>query len=194
MTFDDVLAHLLARIAEVERKLDGMVTQGPVHSVDADAGTVRLRLGGTDDEPFLSAPIPYAQFMGALKVHTPPSIGQQMTALAGAGDFRQGLAIPMTKSDANPSPSTKGDENVATYGGFRIKLDGSDLQVTKGGVSVTINDKVAIVSDVTIKGNVTIEGDFKASGGAFEHEGKNVGHDHIHTGVLPGPANTGPPA
>ena len=48
---------------------------------------------------------------------------------------------------------------------------------------------------ISPEGNITI----KAVGIALEsetltHNGINVGSTHVHTGVLPGPANTGPPA
>lgn len=172
-----LFVDLFRRVAELERRADGMVKQGPVAEVDAAAGTVRIRLGGTDSEPFLSPPIPYAQFAGALKVHTPPSVGQQMTVISGVGDFRQGLALPMTWSDQNAAPSDKGDENVVTFGDVRIELSGGGLKIMVGGVSVEISG-----AGLTI------------NGGRVEHDGKNIGSTHIHGGVEPGGATTSGPA
>jgi hypothetical protein len=127
----DIIEALFLRLAAVERRQDGQITQGTVEEIDAKAGTVRIKIGEDDDgKPFLTGPIPYAQFMGALKVHTPPSKGQQMTVLNVAGDFSQGLAVPMTQSDENRSPSEKGDENVATFGGFKAELRGDELVIT----------------------------------------------------------------
>ena len=192
----DVIEALFLRLAAVERRQDGQITQGTVEEIDAKAGTVRIKIGEDEDgNPFLTAPIPYAQFMGALKVHTPPSKGQQMTVLNVAGDFSQGLAVPMTQSDANKSPSEKGDENVATYAGFKFTLDGGKIQITEGGLSVTIGaGKVAIKADVSIDGNVTIKGDFDTEGSSFTNNGKDVGAEHKHSGVTQGGSNTGPPA
>ena len=129
MRLDKLLGDILRRTAEIERRFDGMVKQGTVAEVDPKAGTVRIRYGGTDDEPFLSPPVPYAQTAGALKVHAPPSKGQQMTVLSGSGDFRQGLAVPMTWSDSNKSPSEKGDENVLTFGSATVELRGDEIVV-----------------------------------------------------------------
>lgn len=191
----DIIHGLTIGLSELQRRVAGMVTQGPVHEVDAAAGTVRIRVGGTEQEPFLSPAIPYAQFAGALKVHTPPAVGQQMTLVSGSGDFRQGLAIPMTWSDQNPSPSSSGEENVATYGGFRIRLDNEHLIVTNGGLSfdLTASTVTIKVADVKIEGNVDIKGDFKAHDGVFTHDGHNVGVDHVHTKVFQGGALSGPP-
>lgn len=182
------MTGVLARIAEIERRQDGRITQGPVHSVDAAKGTCRVRIGGTDAEPFLSAEIPYTQMMGAFKGHIPVSPGQQVTIISGAGDYRQGLAIPMTKSDQNPSPSSSGNENVVTFGGATLKLDGDGLTITKGSVTVKISG-----SNVEITGDVKITGKFEVNGNTFEHNSKNVGFDHKHTEVVHGGELSGPP-
>ncbi|WP_238481516.1 hypothetical protein [Pseudochrobactrum algeriensis] len=52
-----------------------------------------------------------------------------MTVLNGSGDFRQGLALPMTWSDANKSPSDKGDENVMTFGSATVVVRGDEIVV-----------------------------------------------------------------
>lgn len=142
MDLGKILTALVARLAEVERKQEGQVARGTVHEVDAAAGTVRLKVGEDDDgKPFLTPPIPYAQTMGALKFHSPPSVGQQMTAFNDSGDFSQGLAIPMTQSDANKSPSTKGDEHVMTFGDLKIEVRGKQLKATIGGFTFDASDK-----------------------------------------------------
>lgn len=183
------IVELRAQIEGLRRRIAGMVRHGTVHVVDAKAGTVRLRLGGTDAEPFLSPAIPYAQVAGALKVHSPPSVGQQMTLMAPSGDFRQATALPMTWSDANGSPSEKGDEHVATFGDTRVEMRGGDLHVATpkivfecGGVTVEVS-----------AAGVEIKGDLKVTGGAMTHEDRNVGSDHRHTGVRTGSGRTGAP-
>lgn len=39
----------------------------------------------------------------------------------------------------------------------------------------------------------TLNGDFRVVGSAFQHNSKNVGSTHTHTGVTPGSGNTGTP-
>ncbi|WP_276200577.1 phage baseplate assembly protein V [Chelatococcus sp. XZ-Ab1] len=157
MTLSDLLAELLRRIAEVERRQDGLVKRGRVAEVDPAAGKVRLRLNEESAaEPFLSPWVPYAQMAGALKVHSPPSVGQQMTVISETGDFQQGLAVPMTWSDRNPAPSDKGNEHVGTFGQFRFELregelivkvpriliecDGSTFELTGAGLKMQAPD------------------------------------------------------
>jgi len=51
------ILDLLIRIAELERKLDSMFRHGPVHERKKIDGRwfVRLKIGGTEQEPFLFA-------------------------------------------------------------------------------------------------------------------------------------------
>lgn len=172
-----MLAELAARIAELERRTAGGVRHGVVAEVDPAAGTVRLKVGEDDDgAPFLSPAIPYAQTMGALKAHIPPVVGQTMTMIAPCGDWAQGLAVPASASDANPSPSGAGDTNVITFGSVTITLASGGLTIEAGGVSVSITG-----SGLTV------------SGGQVTHNGKNIGSTHTHGGIAIGSDDTGAP-
>ena len=193
MRLDQLLADILRRIAENERRQDSMIKQGTVAEVDPKAGTVRIRYGGTDDKPFLSPPIPYAQMAGALKIHSPPSVGQQMTAISGSGDFRQGLAVPMTWSDSNTAPSEKGDENVLTFGNARVELRGDELLISIGGFSISLSTSGAKFTIGGVTHEISAAG-LSTKGGKIEHDEKNIGSDHVHGGVERGGSRTSGPA
>jgi len=190
VTFERALLSALADIAEIKRRMEGMIARGTVHSVDAAAGTVRLRVGGTDSEPFLTAPIPYAQSMGALKLHSPPSVGQQMTAFNDGGDYAQGLAIPMTQSDANKSPSDKGNEHVLSFGSAKVELRGNEIVLTIPKVKFVCGGSTFELSE---SGLELIADEIKTQGSAFTHNAKNIGSTHLHGGVIPGGGNTDVP-
>lgn len=130
---------LAQRVADLERRLHGLHRYGTVAEVDPKAGTVRLNLGAaTGGGTYLSAPIPYAQTAGALKLHNPPSAGQQMLVTAPNGDPAQAIAQPMAFSAANASPSEAADSHVLTFGGVNISLSGEALVITVGGSTVEI--------------------------------------------------------
>lgn len=178
MTLSELLGDVLRRIAELERRQDGTIKRGRVVEVDPENARVRLRLNEEDAaEPFLSPWIPYAQIAGALKVHTPPSVDQQMTIFSETGDLQQGLAVPMTWSEKNEAPSKKGDEHVVTFGDFKAVLKEKELTVSVGDISVRIH-----------------EGGVAFKNGRVEHDSRNIGKDHIHGGIEPGPSNTDVPA
>ena len=125
------LADLIARVADLERRVAGQFRHGTVHEVDAAKQRCRLKLGeDANGVPFLGPWVPYAQQAGDLKAHVPVSVGQQMTLMSPTGDFRQGIAVPFTFSESNPSPSDQADEIVATYGDVRITVKG-DTAIVK---------------------------------------------------------------
>jgi phage baseplate assembly protein V len=171
------IARLAARVAELEQRVALSSRTGTVAQVNAAEGLVRLKIGDSSAGGDLLSPwVPYAQTGGALKVHSPPSLGQQMALQSPSGDLAQGLAIPMGFSSANPSPSGDGAAHVITFGGATITLNASGLSVVMGGVTFAISG-----------GGVAI------SGGAVTHNGLNIGSTHTHGGVVPGGASTAGP-
>jgi phage baseplate assembly protein V len=143
------LAELVVRIAELERRFANMMRHGTVEQVDAKKQRLRIRLGeGDDGAPFIGPWVPYAQLAGDLKLHTPPSKGQQMTMLNPTGDFRQAVAIPLTWSDRNQSPSEKPDEHVLTFGSVRVTLKESELEFKVGDDARLLMTADKIVAEV----------------------------------------------
>ncbi|MFA8386871.1 MAG: phage baseplate assembly protein V [Pelagibaca sp.] len=129
------LVELVSRVAELERRFAGVMRHGTVAEVDPERQRVRLDMGPAHggEGRFLSPWVPYAQFSGALRVHTPPTVGQQLTAMSPSGDFQQAVALPLTHHTGNPSPSVAGDENVVTYGNVRMTLADDLVRVDVGG-------------------------------------------------------------
>lgn len=150
-----------------------MLMPGTVGDVDAANGKYRHVVGVDENGGTVLGPWqPYSQHAGDLKLHTPPSKGQQMLFVSPNGDFEQGIGFPFGWSTANPSPSQDGATVAGSFGGFSWSLNGGVL---------------------TISGKVTVQGDFAASGGVLTHEGKNVGAMHLHSGVQTGGGDTGAP-
>ncbi|RRY08806.1 phage baseplate assembly protein V [Brucella anthropi] len=154
------IIEMASRISDLERRLDGMMRHGTVTEVDPEAGTARISIGVTGEKPFISPWVPYGQIAGALKVHSPPSVGQQMTLLSPSGDFRQAVALPMTWSNQNASPSSKGDENVLTFGSIKVELRGNEIIITAPRVLFKCDG-----TTLELKG-----GSFRASSDDFEFD------------------------
>jgi phage baseplate assembly protein V len=111
-----------------------MVLPGPVAEVDRAGHRVRIRIGGDNDRPLLSPWVRYGQIAGALKVHTPPTIGQQMHLFSPSGDPRLGIALPLGWSNSAPAPDN-GDHPVVTFGQVRV-------DVTEDGLTITVGETV----------------------------------------------------
>ena len=100
------LVELVSRVAELERRFAGVLRHGTVAEVDPERQRVRLDLGPAHgaEGRFLSPWVPYAQFSGALRVHTPPTVGQQLTAMSPSGDFSAGGGAASDPSQRQPEP------------------------------------------------------------------------------------------
>jgi phage baseplate assembly protein V len=143
------LLEVLTRVAEVERKLDSIFRHGPVHERKKIDGRwfVRLKIGGTEQESFLSPWIPYSSPNGGaqgLNVHRVPASGEQLTMLSPAGDFRQAVATSLFWSDDHPPPSEDEDAVTITHPKFRLDLK-------DGTLKIETSENVDIKSTQTIK-------------------------------------------
>ncbi|MCZ8101544.1 MAG: phage baseplate assembly protein V [Burkholderiales bacterium] len=131
----------VSRLLESETRNSNNLRFGTVSEVDPAKQRMRMRLGGTDAEPFLSPWLPYGQTAGALKLHSPPSIGQQFALMSNGGDLRQSVAVPFTWSDENASPSTLGNEHVMTFGSVKMAVREKQVIAEIGPAKIDITDE-----------------------------------------------------
>lgn len=170
------------KAAQLDRRLALANLSGKVHpgSQDPEKRTVRLELGKTSDgKPILSPPVRWQQpgAGGGLKTHSQPANGEQMTLQSPSGTVGSGsLAVWGSYDKDTDAPSKAGDAAVWQIGATTITAKGDGLEISSGGVTLRVSgDGVA------------------ATGGKLTHDGKNVGSDHKHKGVLRGAANTDEP-
>lgn len=180
MDIDDAILEIWQRVQRLEGQSARAMRPGIVHAVRD--GEVRLRLGGTDAEPYLSPWMPYSQWAGDKKGHLRPSIGQSMTAFAPGGDLRQAKALPFTWSDANPSPGT-GPDPVFTYGDVKVEVTTSGFKVSVGASSIELTASQFLMTADLVK----------ALGAAVRHNDLDIGDTHRHRDVAPGGGQSGIP-
>ncbi|WP_108459193.1 baseplate assembly protein [Devosia naphthalenivorans] len=102
---------------------------GPVEVIDAEKG-YRLRLGGTDEAPFLSPFYPHPE---TGKTSVPLKKGQIVGVMNPSGDPRQGLVFRAGYSDANPSPNQDMEANVFDDAGVMLHIKDGVLHVSANG-------------------------------------------------------------
>jgi hypothetical protein len=173
-----LLRDMLIRILEQQRRFAGAEMRGKVTDVDTSAKKARIAIGtDSDGNPVKSPWVPYAQIAGDLKFHQPPSVGQVMSLRSENGDIEQGVLDPYHFSDDNPSPSADANSNVLTFGSVKVTLGQSSIEVDIGGTVYTF-----------------AAAGFDQTGGYQKHNGTHVDDTHVHGGVIPGGADTEPPA
>lgn len=172
-----VIRSIFGRLAEHERRIAGMNTPGKVVSVDHGAHKARFSIGkDVDGNDVLTPWLAYGQTAGALKIHNPPTVGQTMVLRSANGDIEQAVAEPLFWSDENPAISDDGSIRKIAFGDVAITL-------SSGGIEVSVAGTV-----------FSFSGDgYAQEGGTVEHNTKNIGGDHKHSGVVPGGGNSGPP-
>jgi hypothetical protein len=77
-----------------------------------------------------------------------------------------------------------------------VPVDSSNIIVENGSTKLTIAPDGNITADCptfTINGNLIVTGDGDFNGSSLNHNGTNVGDDHVHSGVQTGGSNTGAP-
>jgi phage baseplate assembly protein gpV len=169
----EAITPLIDAIVEHDRRLGATDWRGKVTDVDAAKKLARIEIGKNSDGDVIKSPwLPYSQTAGALKVHSPPSVGQTMTIRGSTGDIEQGALEPFHWSDDNQSPSDSEDERVLTFGSVRAAL-------TADGIHIT--------------GKFRVTGDVDFDGGHVTSNGKKIDDTHKHINVEPGLGVSGIP-
>lgn len=191
---EPLFRSVFSKIQEHDRRFAGSEVRGKVTEVNASEAWVRLEIGkDADGQPVLSPKVPYKQTAGTLKLHNPPSVGQTMTIRSDSGDIEQGVAEAFHWSDENAATSTDGEAHKLTFGDVTVDLTSSGLVFTVGGATMTVNGSGVTITVGGTTFALTAAG-FTQTGGQQQHNGKDVGDTHTHTGVATGGATTGPPA
>lgn len=141
------LAEAHAAIAELNARHERMFRYGRVTDVDPKKHRYRQVVDIDEDgKEVKSAWIPYSQVAGTRKIHSAPSVGQQMLMIAPDGEHAMAIGVPMTWHDKNPSPSDKGDEDIDLRGKTkRTQRDGSLTQEIDGVTETTTKQTRSLV-------------------------------------------------
>lgn len=191
----------------VQKAMQSMDNMLPVEVVSYDRATNRatvrhlVQMVGADGEAVSRAPVAsvrvYQFGNGAFSMSLPIQPGDKGWLKAADRDisnfqqgltegtpntarmhsFQDGLFMPdaMAQGDA---PAGQGDRVVigATDGGTYLSFDNDGFYFNVGGTEFTLS-----------------AAGFSQTGGTVEHNGKDIGDTHRHSGVVPGGGNTGTP-
>lgn len=211
-------------LSEIDRRLGNVVRMGTIAELDQANARVKVDLGDvtTDWLPWVtaragatrtwSAPRPGEQVLvlapsGELEQGAVlPSIFQDdHPAPAGTQDVEHTVYPDGTTVDYNSATHTL-TVTVAAAGNVVINCKNATVNAETRVELVTplVHCTQALTVDglITGKGGMaisggsgaTVNGDFKAQGGAFTHNSKNVGSTHTHTGVQPGGGTSSVPS
>lgn len=162
---------LWQRITGLERQLDkldqrisGTLIEGVIKSVNHEKALAVVEAEGIETKE-----VPWLTRAGSVSEWNPPTEGERVLLASPGGDLGRAMILPGGYSSSNPSPHDQGGEFVRVTGQVRVTQSAQSIKIEAGGVAVEISG-----SGLTV------------TGGRVEHDGKNIGSDHIHGGVMAG--------
>lgn len=157
----DIIAHLLRRIEELERRFHNANRKGKIVEADYKKGLYRVELleDNGKGEPYLTPWIEIKEASaGDNRTHFPKSIGEQVKVHSDNGDLTDAEISHSLASKDHPPPSDKGNlfmpinvgkaQVFAEDGGDAvvIKVGNSSIKLTDGQIVLKTKDIVMDVS------------------------------------------------
>lgn len=145
--------------------------------VDRDPAKMRIKVRFDDEDAVVSSWIDVlAKSTKATKTFMMPDLGEEVwCAMDAKGE--DGCLIGSKYNDPNAPPHASNDEiGLVWPGGF--------FYVNKGSGDVTIN------TTGTVK---IVAGAIELESATLTHNGTDISDEHKHSGISPGPSNTGTP-
>lgn len=142
---DDPFLKLLSMIEKLNTKSSNTLIVGPVEEIDAVKG-FRIKLGETDEGPYLSPWYPHPESGGKSRTWMPLTKGQIVSVSNPNGDSRQGTVQRAGFTDEFPPPSDKLDENRFEFGALSVSATGGGDTLT-----ITLGDSSIVMTSGNIK-------------------------------------------
>lgn len=189
------------RIADLERRVSGIVLIGKVSQVEEEKGRFRIKSGDLESD-WLPMASPRA---GTTKTYSHFSQDEQVVVVSPSGDMSQGVIVSaistgetQASDKANIHRTVYPDGTVSEYDHEAKSMkttiaDGGSFETTiGGGVSVKANGSTL---EMTTPGTVTIDaaGGISFKSPTLTHNDIDISYLHKHTDVVAGPDLTGPP-
>ncbi|MVA27044.1 phage baseplate assembly protein V [Agrobacterium vitis] len=169
--------------ASDEYRQNPTVRRGVV--VDRDPKTMRVKVQFQDEDAVVTQWIDVVakSATGVSAFQMPGQSDEVWCAMDAKGEA--GCLIGSRYNSKDAPPANSNDVVTVTFAGGFIHLDTASGDVTiksPGSVNVEAAGDVKIAAL-----NIMLES------GSLTHNGKNIGHDHVHSGVIPGGGASGEP-
>ena len=181
----------LGKVVDVRRRVDNLIRLGVVAAVDLAAARVRVRYGGTADDPVLSAWLPWlAPRAGDAIAWWPPAEGEQVAVAAPSGELSAGVVLGSLYSATAPPPAGEAEVHRTVY------ADGALVEYDAG--THALRATLPAGGTVVVTGNAEIDGAVDATGALTAAKVSDAGgslaalravyNTHTHPGLGAPPA------
>lgn len=190
------------RIADLERRVSGMVLIGTISSLDEAKGRYRMKSGDLETD-WLPMASPRS---GSTKTYSHFSEGEQVIMMSPSGDMSQGIIVSSVSTEETQASDKANIHKTVYPDGTTVEYDheaksmkttiadgGSFESTIGGGVSLKATGSTL---EITTPGNIALNasGGIALTSATLTHNGKDISELHKHISVTAGPDETGPPA
>lgn len=177
-------------LSDLQRRLENLIRIGTIAHVDlSDTAAPRVRV---QDGALLTAWLPFGSLRaGTARLWSAPTVGEQVVVLAPSGELGSAVVFGSLFCSNTPAPSSAANMHILDFAdGTRWTHDDkASASVFEGMRTVLIDAK----DSITLRAPQTLVASNISTTGTLTNNGKNVGSTHQHSGIVPGPANTGTP-
>ncbi|MET3723449.1 phage baseplate assembly protein V [Sphingomonas trueperi] len=182
----------MSDLNDPRRLIGNLMRLGTIDSLDLAEGTVRVRVG-----ELLTGDIPFAApRAGAVRIWSPPSLGEQVMLFCPEGDIEAGIILGALYSEAHPAPTSDGTFLVDFPDGTRLSYDAEahKLAITlgeSGAAEITAPGGLTLNADVQLNGKLDATGKITSTDDVVGGSKSLKGHKHLQ--VQPGNGVSGAP-
>ena len=144
------------------------------------------KLRTVDVEALKDEQLPGVEHFETYGLSAVPHTGAEAVIAFIGGSRSHPVVVATGDRRTRPKGRAEGDVTIYHSGGDEIHFTESGMNIKSAGNPITMT-----VGGCTFKMS---SAGLEITGGTIKHNGKDIGDTHTHTGVMPGPANTGPPA
>lgn len=173
---------------------DLLIRLGTIATVDLGAAHCTVAL----EDDVESGPVRWIEGrMGATRIWSPPTVGEQVVLLCPAGEIAGGVALRgIVSNDFAPAGNSLreliefADGAVIAYDPENHVLDA--ILPAGATLNIAANGGIAIVGDIALNGNIDMTGTLTADGDVVA-SGISL-NSHVHGGIQSGGSNTSGPS
>ncbi|PSJ22129.1 phage baseplate assembly protein V [Halomonas sp. ND22Bw] len=190
--------HPLQSAAELLRLIHNLIRLGTIAEVDHGVVGERPPRVRVKSGELLTAWRPWIECRaGTTRDWNPPTVGEQAVLFSPGGDPAGAVVLVGLFSDAHPAPADLPElcRRLFPDGGlFEYDHQASVLRIKlPGRIEIEAPGGTTWLGNIDHQGDMARAGSYAQDGGTLTHNDVNVGHDHPHTGVVPGSGQSGGP-
>lgn len=183
---------IVSDLNDPRRLIGNLMRLGTIESIDLAQGTGRVRVGAlvSDDLPIV------APRAGAVRIWSPPSVGEQVLLLCPEGDIQAGVILGGLFCDAHPAPAADTRFLIDFDDGTRLTYDRAAHRLSvaigsNGTAEISAPGGLTLNADVTLNGKLDATGKITSTDDVMGGGKSLKGHKHLQ--VQPGGGVSGTP-